>query len=233
MIAFIDYRTTTTEKKSLLKLNINFIEIPKNPILYDAINGHVDIQLNIIDKKEKKIIIHKDIDNTFIQKLNDFNINYIKSMSSLSEKYPENIILNAAILENDVVHNFKYTDKNLIASVKDKNFINIKQGYSKCSILPIREKAIITNDKGIYDTLKKENYDILLLPPGDILLPNLDYGFIGGVGGKISDDSLALFGDLSYYKYGDEVKHFLNKYDIKPIYLRKGKLIDRGSLMCL
>lgn len=54
MVAFIDYRTTTTEKNSLSKLNINFIEVPKNPILYDAIDGHVDIQLNIIDKKEKK-----------------------------------------------------------------------------------------------------------------------------------------------------------------------------------
>lgn len=54
MVAFIDYRTTTTEKNSLSKLNINFIEVPKNPILYDAIDGHVDIQLNIIDKKRKK-----------------------------------------------------------------------------------------------------------------------------------------------------------------------------------
>ena len=117
--------------------------------------------------------------------------------------------------------------------MKDKNFINVKQGYSKCSILPIREKVIITNDKGIHDILKKEDYDILWLPPGDILLPSLNYGFIGVVGGKISDDSLAFFGNLDYYKYGKEIKLFLSKYDIKPIYLSQGKLIDRGSLMCL
>ena len=48
MVAFIDYRTTTIEKKSLSKLNIDFIEVPKNSTLYDAIDGHVDIQLNII-----------------------------------------------------------------------------------------------------------------------------------------------------------------------------------------
>lgn len=233
MIAFIDYRTTHDEKKSLSKLNINFIEIPKNLTLYDAIDGHVDIQLNIIDKKEKKIIIHKDIDDSFIKNLELYNIQYIKSEKSLAEKYPGNIILNAAILENDIIHNIKYTDKNLISSMKGKNFINVKQGYSKCSILPVREKAIITNDKGIHDTLKNENYDILLLPPGDILLPNLNYGFIGGVGGKISDNSLAFFGNLDYYELGQEVKKFLNKYDVKPIYLREGKLIDRGSLMCI
>ena len=233
MVAFIDYRTTAEEKKSLSKFNIDFIEIPKNSTLYDAIDGHVDIQMNIIDKKEKKIIVHKDIDSSFLKKLEQYNIKYLKSLSSLTEKYPGNIILNAAILENDIIHNFKYTDKNLISSMKDKNFINVKQGYSKCSILPIREKVIITNDKGIHDILKKEDYDILWLPPGDILLPTLNYGFIGGVGGKISDDSLAFFGNLDYYKYGKEIKLFLSKYDIKPIYLSQGKLIDRGSLMCL
>lgn len=233
MVAFIDYRTTTIEKKSLSKLNIDFIEVPKNSTLYDAIDGHVDIQLNIINKKEKKIIVHKDINDTFIQKLKFYNINYIQSFSSLNEKYPGNIILNAAILDDDIIHNFKYTDKNLVSSVSNKNFINVKQGYSKCSILPVRNKAIITNDKGIYTSLKNEGYDVLLLPPGDILLPNLDYGFIGGVGGKISDDSLAFFGNLDYYQYGDEVKKFLTKYDVKPIYLKEGKLVDRGSLLCL
>ena len=85
----------------------------------------------------------------------------------------------------------------------------------------------------LYDIAKKEDYDILWLPPGDILLPSLNYGFMGGVGGKISDDSLAFFGKLDYYKYGKEIKLFLSKYDIKPIYLSQGKLIDRGSLMCL
>ena len=210
MVAFIDYRTTDTEKNSLLNLGIDFLEVPKFPILYDAIDGHVDIQINIIDKKEKKIILHKDIDEIFIQNISSRGINYIKSESSITEKYPGNIILNAAILENDVIHNFKYTDKNLLSSINDKNLINIKQGYSKCSILPI-----------------------LLLPPGDILLPGLNYGFIGGVGGKIDDDTIAFFGDLNYYQYGDEIKNFLSKYDVRPVYLRKGKLIDRGSLMLL
>ena len=86
---------------------------------------------------------------------------------------------------------------------------------------------------GIFETLKYYNFDILLLPPGDILLPSLNYGFIGGVGGMISNDRMAFFGDLDSYKWGDEIKKFLYKYDISPIALRKGKLIDRGSLLTL
>ena len=49
----------------------------------------------------------------------------------------------------------------------------------------------------------------------------------------ISNNKMAFFGDLSYYKYGNKIKEFLFKYDIEPIYLRKGKLIDRGSLLTL
>ena len=114
---------------------------------------------------------------------------------------------------------------------KNKKTINVKQGYTKCSILPVKEKAIITNDKGIYNTLKNENFDVLLLPFGDIELSGFNYGFIGGVGGMISDNSMAFFGSLDNYIFGNEVKNFLYKYDVKPIYLNNTKLIDRGSLL--
>lgn len=46
---------------------------------------------------------------------------------------------------------------------------------------------------GIYKTLIKENFDVLLIPFGDIELPGLNYGFIGGVGGMISSNSMAFF----------------------------------------
>lgn len=233
MIAFIDYRTTVFERSSLKKLGIDYIDIPQCKQLYEAIDGHVDIQMNILSKSKRKIIVHQDIPDTFLEKLKINNINYIKSDSKLQSTYPNNVSLNAAILDNYLIHNLKYTDKNILENIPDKKLINIKQGYAKCSILPVREKAIITNDKGIYNSLSKENFDILLLPPGDILLPNLNYGFIGGVGGKISDDSLAFFGNLDFYLYGNEIKRFLSKYDITPIYLSNGKLVDRGSLLTL
>ena len=49
----------------------------------------------------------------------------------------------------------------------------------------------------------------------------------------ISDDCIAFFGSLENYSFGNEVKKFLYKHDIKLIYLSNTKLIDRGSLMVL
>ena len=229
MICFVDYRTTENEINSLKKLNYDVIKIPKDNNLYEAINGHTDIQLNILNKNT--IIINKNINLSFKELLKTKNINFIESNSTLSSKYPSNISLNAYITDNYLVHNLKFTDKKILDYCKNKKTINVNQGYTKCSILPLREKVIITNDTGIYNTLKNEGFDILLLPFGDIELSGFNYGFIGGVGGMISNDSMAFFGSLDNYTFGNEVKKFLYKYDIKPIYLSNTKLIDRGSLL--
>ncbi|AOR23978.1 DUF6873 family GME fold protein [Clostridium taeniosporum] len=234
MYCFIDYRTTKEEINNLYKLNLEPILVPKSDEVYEAINGHPDIQLNILkNNSENKIIVHKNISSNFLNILNNKNIKYIVSESSLSNTYPKDIILNSLILDNYFIHNLKYSDNNLMLSQSDKIKINVNQGYTKCSILPIRDKALITSDIGIYSTLINYDFDVLLLPSGDILLPNLNYGFIGGTGGLISDSKIAFFGELSHYEWGNEVNNFLYKYDVCPIYLRKGKLIDRGSLLVL
>ena len=234
MHCFVDYRVTKEELIALSRLNMNPILIPKCDEVYEAINGHPDIQLNILKNKSSiKVIVQKDISQEFKEVLKSNHISYIVSKKSLSNTYPNDIILNSLILENYFIHNLKYSDEELLRSQNLKVHINVPQGYTKCSILPVRDNALITSDKGIFERLKDYDFDILLLPPGDILLPSLNYGFIGGVGGMISNNKMAFFGDLDSYKWGNEIKNFLFKHDVSPIALRKGKLIDRGSLLTL
>ena len=233
MICFLDYRISDEELNNIYKLQLNPIIVPKTDLVYPAINGHVDIQLSVLDKTNKKIIVHKDIDTLFIEQLTKNNINYIKSRNSLGYDYPNNIMLNSLILDTFFIHNTKYSDPNLLDSIKGKKIINVKQGYTKCSILPLNEKAIITNDSGIAKKMFHEGVDVLHLPYGDIELPSFDYGFIGGVGGMINDTTLALFGELAYYSYGKEIYEFTKKHKIEVISLKKKKLIDRGSLLTI
>jgi len=233
MICFIDYRATKEEIINLINLGYNPIKVPKCCDVYDAINGHVDIQLNIIDKLNKHIIVQKNTPKDFLDILKLNGIKYTLSKGELGKKYPNNIILNALILERFFVHNLNYTDENLIKNQDARMKVNVKQGYTKCSVLPIGNNALITNDTGIYKTLTQKNMDVLLIPPGDILLPSLDYGFIGGTGGMISENKLALFGELEHYYFGNDIYKFLYKYDIEVIPLKRGKLMDRGSLLTL
>ena len=131
------------------------------------------------------------------------------------------------------MHKLNYTDPNLISLVNHKKLLNINQGYAKCSTAIVSENAVMTSDMKIGKILKENNIDVLLLPPGDIILPSLDYGFIGGTCGLLDNNTLAFYGDLDMYKYGNEVLSFLRKHNVEPIFLSKSKLIDRGSIFCI
>ncbi|KGM97298.1 hypothetical protein Z968_04110 [Clostridium novyi A str. 4552] len=226
----VDYRISEEEKNSLLNLGYKIIACPPSNNLYYAICGHPDILMHIIDKKN--IVVHKDMPTSFIKQLKNLDINVLLSSNSLDSKYPKDIILNALNLQNYFVHYLKNTDEVLLNEMKKekKKLINTKQGYTKCSTAIVNDNAIMTSDTAIAKALKDENIDVLLLPPGDIELPGLDYGFIGGTCGLIEDNVLAFYGDLENYLYGKEVLKFLKKHKVEPVFLRKGNLIDRGSI---
>lgn len=233
MFCFIDYRTSKEEINILKQVGFTCLSVPKYDKLYAAIDGHVDIQLSILNKCEKEVIIHKNMDKNFKNLLVSNGIIFHETACSLNSTYPHNVILNALILKNHFIHNLKFTDPTLINLQSFKKLINVKQGYTKCSCLPVNENAIITSDCDINKKLLIEGFDVLLIPPGDILLQGLDYGFIGGAGGMISDNTMAFFGNLDHYLYGEAVKSFLSKYNVTPLYLKNDKLTDRGSLLIL
>lgn len=225
----VDFRINYEDLNTLKKLGYDVILCPPCKNLYEPVCGHPDMLVHIID--ENNIIVHKDIDKDFLNKLTKLNIHF--SQSSLVEKYPYDIFLNAVNLENVFIHNIRYTDVNLLNLVKHKKLVNVKQGYTKCSTAIVNDHAIMTSDISIAKAVENENIDVLLLPPGDILLPGLNYGFIGGACGLIEKNLLAFYGDLKYYAFEKEVVSFLKKHKVEPVFLRKGKLIDRGSILTI
>jgi hypothetical protein len=225
--AIVDYRISTEEVISLEKLNIKILKCPNSKDLYPAVSGHPDMQICIIDKHN--IILSTALDKNFESEISKLNKNIHKASKSLSSKYPDDIILNALILKDFFVHKLSHTDPKLLELVTGKEKINVKQGYAKCSSAIINDTAIITSDKSIINALKEKNIDILYVPPGDIELPGLDYGFIGGSCGLLDEKHIAFFGDLTYYKYGSDVISFLKKHHVEPIYLKAGRLTDRGN----
>ena len=227
-IAFVDERIDVEELKNLNSLNIKVIKVPKTNLTYDAVSGHPDILMHIFNNK---IILHRDIDAAFLHNLESLNLNISLSQKSIGYKYPNNIILNGVSTSEFFIHNTKYTDGKLLTLIGNNTVINVPQGYTKCSTAVVSNKAIMTSDTVIAESMKKFGFDVLLLPPGDILLPGLDYGFIGGTCGLIDEKTLCFYGSLDNYKYGKDVITFLEKHNVKPIYLSDGKLVDRGSIL--
>jgi len=226
---FVDYRISEEELFSLGRLGCSVIKCPRCELLYDAVDGHPDMLLHFTGGRS--LVAHRDMDRDFLGYLSLLGYEVTLSKEGLKKSYPEDVILNAVSLPSIFIHNLGCTDKNLLSAAGGKTLIDAKQGYTKCSCAVVSGNALMTSDVSIARALEGTGVDVLLLPPGAITLPGLDYGFIGGTCGLIDEKRLAFYGDLAFYTHGEEVKAFLHKHRVEPVFLRRGKLADRGSIL--
>ena len=119
------------------------------------------------------------------------------------------------------------------ANTQNCAILNCKQGYTKCSVAPIRQNAVLTDDNSIAKALQKNGFDVLLLEKGDVLLQGFRYGFIGGCCTMLSPSEMLFLGDIRLHRNGDAIKAFLQNYGITPICIEKTPLTDIGSLIPL
>lgn len=232
-LVIVDKRITPNMRKSLLDLGIDIIESAECKNSYNAIKFHPDISVCKLDSNN--IVVSSDVYDYYKNELCKYRFNVIKGDSSIQYKYPYNIQYNVCIFGKYAIHNFNYTDKNILDYLNSNNFIkiNVKQGYSKCSICIVDDNSIITSDEGIYNAVKEYNIDCLLVEKGHIDLFELNYGFIGGCSGLISSDKLAFLGDISKHPNYDKILNFVNSKNKSIVSLSKENLLDLGSIIPL
>lgn len=232
-LAIIDGRAGNEIKENLTSYGLNVIQTCKCEELYESISYHPDIVMHPLTPK--KIIVAPNVYDYYNEILSFYDIKVVKGEKKLGRNYPENIAYNVARISRYAIHNTKYTDEKLKFYIEKEgiDFINVKQGYSKCSLAIIREDAAITSDPSIYKKLKKYGVDVLLINEGFIELPDLNYGFIGGATGMFSRKELFLSGKINEHPNSIEINNFLKKYNIKPIFLSDKRIIDIGSIITL
>lgn len=222
----VDYRTNPDSIKMLNSLGICVYTTKRIDSLYEAVSGHPDMILHHLGG-EKLIIAPDSID------LNIPDADVIIGKSSLKSLYPYDIHYNACRVGNFLIHNFKYTDNSILKNSDSLIKIHVKQGYSKCSVCIINEKAIITSDTGIFKKCKEFNLDTLLIDDSDILLKGVSHGFFGGSSGLISPELLAVNGDIKTHRNYKEIKAFCDKHSVKILSLHSGAIEDIGSIIPL
>lgn len=230
----IDERMRDIEKQTLQRLGYELIEIKKSTKIYSEISSHVDI---FACKVKNKIIAEKHVYDILKNKLKKYII--IQGNSVIQNVYPKDINYNVCIVGNKAIHNFKYTDSQIVQELKKNNFelINVKQGYSNCSIAVIDENSIILNDKGLYNSLKDSGLNILFLdymPDIKLLNEKGNYsemnGFIGGAIARI-DDNIVVFGDLNKVDNKSYTRKFIEKKNLNIIDFSGLDVIDYGGII--
>ena len=230
----IDERMRDVEKQTLKNLGYELIEIKKSTNVYPEISSHVDI---FACKVKDKIIVEKSAYKMLKNKLNNDENILISGKTMISYDYPNDIKYNVCIVGNKAIHNFKHTDSKITQELEKNNFeiINVKQGYSNCSIAVIDEKSIILSDRGLYNNLKNSGLDILFLdyiPDIKLFDENGEYsqknGFIGGAISRIGDN-IVVFGDLDKIDYYCNIRKFIESRNLKIIDFEGLDVVDYGG----
>ena len=231
----IDSRMRKVEKEYLRSSGYKIIEIPTNNLVYPEISSHVDIFCSKIDDN---IFLEPTVFNHFKNK--SYNLkNLICGKKQVIGKYPLDIPYNICQIGKNIIHNFKYTDDKILEYIIKNNLnkIDIKQGYSNCSIAVISENSAIVSDRNIARILEKNNINVLLLDKSldiKLLKNNNSYskmnGFIGGCMARIGS-KIIVFGDLEKIEEGNPIRDFIKKQKIELIEFKGYDLIDYGGII--
>ena len=155
-----------------------------------------------------------------------------KGRTEPKSPYPMDVSYNVCRAGEYAIHNFKYTDEVFLKNFFGKA-ININQGYSKCSIAVVSEKAVITSDCGIEKILSAHGFKVLKIKEGHIELSPYKYGFIGGACGLVENDKLLFCGNVKKHPDGERIVRFCSENGVEAISLFDGDLVDIGTIIPL
>lgn len=229
----VDGRISEEVKTKLTNMGINLILTTKCHELSEAISYHPDLVIHPIN--HNTLLIAPNVYDYYEDRLYGKGIKIIKGEKKLASSYPEDIAYNVGRAGRFALHNIKYTDEKLKYYLKKENveLLNIKQGYSKCSMAIIDHKTIITADYPIYKRLIEKDIDALLVDPGYIDLKGHPFGFIGGATGNLSQDSILFSGRLEAHPDKNNILNFIKKYDKKVVWLSDENAKDVGTIISL
>lgn len=215
-------------KNSLSEMGFDVIDFNKNRSVDYRVAHHAD--LSFFDCGDGTVFVAKEMAEykSIIENLG-YHVKIIDRQ--LGRFYPNDVLLNCVSLGDILVCNVNTVYKGILEHFSSRKIINVKQGYTKCSVIPINNRAIITDDESIAVKCEKCNIDVLYVHKGSVLLDGFDYGFIGGASGKVKNDTVVFNGDIATHSDCATLLSFFSKHNIKVVSLSNGKLKDIGSII--
>jgi len=205
------------------------VEFATHGITYEAISGHPDI---FFCPTPMGLIVAPNLPEKYFMFLNKHGINYTTGQLPVGKQYPESARYNALFACEKMIHNPDSSDPAIQKLNPKAQIIRIKQGYTRCNLIPLPNNTFITSDRGIEKTLKLQQFEILFVDPGCVKLESFEHGFIGGACG-FHENTLFVCGSLEYLKEKKLIKEYTDRACVQIIELFDGQPIDIGTLLFL
>jgi hypothetical protein len=213
----------------LISLGVEPIKLGKSLRIKSELAYHPDIL--VFNYKPGKWLV--EYDSAYFPG-NNLNVNEMLTPVKyhIGNKYPADCIFNSFVIGKTIFCGFVNVGMyENIDELEDFSFISFKQGYTKCSVIPVNENAFITSDKAIYKKLKEMKFDCLYAEADSILLNGYSNGFIGGCAGKVSKDLLVFTGNIELHNSYTSIRDFCRNYGVEVYSLSKDPLYDYGGLL--
>ncbi|MBQ8504096.1 MAG: hypothetical protein IJ491_07455 [Clostridia bacterium] len=207
---------------------IEAFKVSSNENIDSSVSSHAD--MSALHLGRERIIVDK-MQVILKHKLEEIGMTVFETSEKISGCYPHDIKLNFTLLGRRAFGKFGYADKVLCELLSGKEIISVRQGYCKCSVLVVRENAVITDDVAIHHKMLENDVDSLLINKGDISLPGHEYGFIGGASGKISENEVVFFGNIRNHRDFEKINSFLAKHGCDFVCTDDGCLRDIGGII--
>ena len=210
------------------KLAIKVVSVAENKFLDAPVSKHADILANYVGKSTF-LVDENQVELCSFIKNNDGKSVVIENIKS---PYPNDCLLNFADIGDYIICNKSILSEQIVKYLPQKEIIDVKQGYSKCSVCICKQNTVITDDISIYNALLQyNNINSLLIKKGSVSINKYNYGFIGGCCGLIDKNLLLFNGDLSTHTDFDKIEKFLYDNNVKYIDIKGKPLTDIGSII--
>ena len=232
MYAIVDCRISESSLSALGRRGFTPILMPPADYLSKPVASHADM---LVFVGFGRLFCHKKY-----YKCNKTLIDGLLSVSNLAlslsdeetcEKYPHDVLFNACLVGKRLICNEKTVSKSILDTAKAENYeiVSVSQGYTKCSVCPVGENAIITADSGIAEACRLRKIEVLKISEGNVSLPPYEYGFIGGASGSCGK-KIFFNGSLDLHPDGEKIKNFCTQNGAEVISLSNEKLHDVGTI---
>lgn len=207
------------------------IVMPPYSRLQAGVAAHPDMLLFFIDGICLTTREYFELAHECFDKIATLGFKIVPTDELPSSEYPNDVLFNSLLLKSGIYgyeRGMSHGIKSL-AYERGINIVSVRQGYTKCSALKVDENAIITADRGIYEAVKGNGGDALLISAGGIRLDGYDTGFIGGCGGYFKG-KVYFCGDIFSHPDANKIIEFCKKHEKECVSLGNSTLFDAGSL---
>lgn len=215
-------------KKLFNDFSIKVVNVIENTLLDYPVRKHADILANYVGKS--RFLIDKNQDELCAFLENKCGKSVI--IEDIKSPYPSECLLNFVDIGDYIICNNSILTEKIVEQLPKKLIIDVKQGYSKCSVCICKRNTIITDDISIHNAVSQyDDINSLCVEKGSVHIEKYNYGFIGGCCGLIDKDLLLFNGDLQTHTNFDKIEKFLYDNGVNYIDIKGKPLTDIGSII--